>query len=223
MANYAGVNFLIADIPGLIEGASEGKGLGFDFLRHVERTRMLLHVVDVAEVDGRDAIQDFKIINQELEQYSKQLAKVPQIVVLNKVDLLGGDMFFVDEFKKQYGDKYKIFAYSAVTRQGEKELLGAIVETLSKLPPVAPILEETFEIDKRDLTQFKVIKTGNTFELVGDKIDEIIRGVNLADYESFSYFQRRLQDEGVMDKLKTEGLKEGDFIRVGSFEFEYFE
>lgn len=223
VASYAGVNFLIADIPGLIEGASEGKGLGFDFLRHVERTRMLLHVVDVAEVDGRDAIQDFKIINQELEQYSKQLAKVPQIVVLNKIDLLGCDMFFVDEFKKQYGNKYQIFSYSAVTRQGEKELLGAIVETLSKLPPVAPILEETFEIDKRDLTQFEVIKTGNTFELVGDKIDEIIRGVNLSDYESFSYFQHRLQDEGVMDKLKTEGLKEGDFIRVGSFEFEYFE
>ena len=223
VSSYAGVNFLIADIPGLIEGASEGKGLGFDFLRHVERTRMLLHVVDIAEVDGRDAIKDFEIINNELKNYSKQLSSVPQIVVLNKIDLLGGDMFFVDEFKKVYGDKYKILPYSAVTRQGEKELLSTIVETLSKLPPSQPILEECFEIDNRDLTQYQIIKDGNVFVLTGDKIDEIIRGVNLSDYESFSYFQRRLKDEGVMDKLIAEGLKEGDFVRIGSFEFEYFE
>ena len=223
VASYSGVNFLIADIPGLIEGASEGKGLGFDFLRHVERTRMLLHVVDVAEVDGRDAIKDFEIINNELKNYSKQLSTVPQIVVLNKTDLLNGDMFFVDEFKKVYGKDYKILPFSAATRQGEKELLGAIVETLSKLPPVEPILEECFEIDKRDLTNYQIVKDGSTFVLRGDKIDEIIRGVNLSDYESFSYFQRRLKDEGVMDRLLTEGLKEGDFIRVGSFEFEYFD
>lgn len=223
VAKYAGVNFMMADIPGLIEGASEGKGLGFEFLRHIERTRMLLHIVDVAEVDGRDAIEDFKIINEELEKYSKQLSNVPQLVVLNKIDLLGGDMFFVDEFKKVYGDKYKIFPFSAVTRQGEKELLGAIVETLSKLPPQEPLKEENYELDRRDLTQFEILKDGKTFVLVGDKIDEIIRGVNLDDPESFRYFQKRLQDEGVMEKLKVEGLKEGDIVRVASFEFEYFD
>ena len=221
VCSYAGKNFLIADIPGLIEGASEGKGLGFDFLRHVERTRMLLHVVDIAEVDGRDAIEDFKIINEELKKYSKHLATVPQIVVLNKVDLLAGNTEKIDEFKKAYGKDYTILTYSAVTRQGEKELLGKVVETLAKLPQVEPIKQEMFSLDKRDLSQFEVFKQGNTFVVVGDKIDEIIRGVNLDDPESFAYFQHRLEDEGVIAKLKTEGLKEGDFLRVGNFEFEY--
>lgn len=223
VASYSGINFLLADIPGLIEGASDGKGLGFDFLRHVERTRMLLHVVDIAEVDCRNAIEDFKIINQELEKYSKGLTKVPQLVVLNKIDLLNGDTTKIDEFKKEYGKDYKILTYSAATREGEKELLQAIINTLSTLPVLEPIKEECFALDKRDFTQYQIIRQGRTYTLVGDKIDEIIRGVNLADPESFAYFQRRLKDEGVIDKLKTEGLKEGDFVRVAAFEFEYLD
>lgn len=223
VASYGGKTFLIADIPGLIEGASEGKGLGFRFLKHVERTKILLHVVDIAEVDGRNAIEDFKVINEELEKYSKNLLGVPQIVVLNKIDLLDGDMTKVKEFKNTYGADYTILTYSAATREGEKELLQTIVEELSKLPEQVPQQAEVFEIDRRDFTQYDIIKHGNTFELVGDKIDEIIRGVNLAEPESFAYFQNRLKDEGVMDNLKLHGLKDGDFIRVLSFEFEYWE
>ena len=223
VASYGGKTFLMADIPGLIEGASEGKGLGFRFLKHVERTKILLHVVDIAEVDGRNAIEDFRVINEELEKYSKNLLGVPQIVVLNKIDLLDGDMTKVKEFKNTYGADYTILTYSAATREGEKELLQTIVEELSKLPEQVPQQAEVFEIDRRDFTQYDIIKHGNTFELVGDKIDEIIRGVNLAEPESFAYFQNRLRDEGVMDNLKLHGLKDGDYIRVLSFEFEYWE
>ena len=223
VANYGGKTFLMADIPGLIEGASEGKGLGFQFLRHVERTKILLHVIDIAEVDGRSAIEDFKVINEELEKYSKHLLDVPQIVVLNKIDLLNGDMTKVDEFKKEYGDKYKILTYSCATRENEKELLQTIVEELSKIPDREPVPAEIFEIDKRDFTKYEVIKQGNTYELKGDKIAEIIRGVNLAEPESFAYFQNRLRDEGVIDKLKSKGMKDGDYVRVGAFEFEYWE
>ena len=223
VANYGGKTFLMADIPGLIEGASEGKGLGFQFLRHVERTKILLHIVDIAEVDGRNAIEDFKTINEELEKYSKNLVGVPQIVVLNKIDLLDGDMTKVNEFKNVYGLDYTILTYSAATREGEKELLQTIVEELSKIPDREPEKVEVLQLDKRDLTKYEIIKQGNTYELVGDKIDEIIRGVNLDEPESFSYFQNRLRDEGVIDRLKKSGLKDGDYVRVKTFEFEYWE
>ena len=223
VASYGGKTFLMADIPGLIEGASEGKGLGFQFLRHVERTKMLLHVVDIAEVDGRSAIEDFKVINEELEKYSKNLLGVPQIVVLNKIDLLNGDFSKVDEFKKVYGKKYTILTYSAATRENENLLLQTIVKTLNSLPETEPEKPEIFKLDKRDFTKYEISKVGNTFELSGDKIDEIIRGVNLNEPESFAYFQNRLKDEGVMDSLKAKGLKDGDYIRVGAFEFEYLD
>ena len=223
VSSYGGKTFLLADIPGLIEGASEGKGLGFQFLRHVERTKILLHVVDIAEVDGRSAIDDFVVINQELKKYSKNLLDVPQIVVLNKIDLLNGDMSKVDEFKKKFGKDYKILTYSAATRENEDELLQTIVETLSKLPESEPLPTEIFELDKRDFTKYEIIKQGNTYELFGDKIDEIIRGVNLNEPESFAYFQNRLQNEGVIDALRQKGMKDGDFVRVGTFEFEYWE
>ena len=223
IASYGGRSFTIADIPGLIEGASEGKGLGFQFLRHVERTKILLHVIDIAEVNGRNAIEDFKVINTELEKYSKNLLGVPQIVVLNKIDLLNGDMTKVEEFEKELGKDYKILTYSAATRENEDKLLQTVAMELSKLPETAPEESEIFEIDKRDLTKYEILKTGNTFELKGDKIDEIIRGVNLAEPESFAYFQNRLRDEGVIEKLKSKGLKDGNYVRVGTFEFEYWE
>ena len=221
VSNYNGKNFLVADLPGLIEGASEGRGLGHQFLRHIERTRMLLHVVDIAEVDGRDALDDFEKINHELEKYDANLTKIPQLVVLNKIDLLGDDTSKVEEFKKKYGKKYKILTYSAATRENQNQLLQAIVNELDKLPAPEPILPEIFDIDKKDMTQYQIVKQGNTYEISGNKIDAIIRGVNLDDPESFAYFQHRLEDEGIMDSLRTQGLKDGDYIRVDNFECEY--
>ena len=223
VANFYDQNFLIADIPGLIEGASEGKGLGFDFLRHVERTRMLVHVIDIASVDGRDPIEDFVVINKELYNYSKTLAKVPQIIVLNKIDLLNGDLSKVEEFKNVYGKDYKIVTFSAATRENYNELMKTILETLSNLPKLESIKSEVFNLDNEDKTSFEISKEGEIFVVSGNYVDELIRLINLADTESIAYFQRRLKNDGVIDKLLSMGLKEGDVIRFGTREFEYFE
>lgn len=222
VCNYFDQNFLIADIPGLIEGASEGKGLGFDFLRHIERTRILVHVVDIASVDGRDPIEDFVIINNELKNYSKSLSKVPQIVVLNKIDLLENDEK-IQEFKKVYGKDYKILCISAATRQNIDELKKEIINTLNSLPKLERIKADVIELDKQDKTTFEITKDGPVFVVYGGYVDELVRLINLADPESVAYFQRRLKTDGVIDKLMLMGLKEGDVIRFGSREFEYFE
>lgn len=222
VASYHSQNFLMADIPGLIEGASEGKGLGFEFLRHVERTRMLVHVVDIASVDGRDPIEDFVIINNELSKYSKELSKAPQIVVLNKIDLLYDDLK-IKEFKKKYGKKYKILTFSAATLEGKDELLKTIVETLSTIKPLEPLKAETFSLDKRDFTKFEITKENNVYVVSGDLIDDLIRGIILEEPESLAYFQKRLVWSGVHDKLVSMGIKESDLVRIGAFEFEFFE
>ncbi|MBQ0017033.1 MAG: GTPase ObgE [Clostridiales bacterium] len=224
VASYGGQNFMMADIPGLIEGASDGKGLGFEFLRHVERTRMLLHVVDIAGVDYRDPLEDFVVINKELEKYSKQLSKVPQVVVLNKIDLLNGDFSKVEEFKKKYGKKYTIIPFSAATLENKNELLQTIVKTLSTLKPLEPIKADTFSLDKRDFTKYEIVRdSSGAFEIKGDLIDDLIRGIILEEPESLAYFQKRLKWSGVHDKLVEMGVKEGDIVRIGAFEFEFFE
>lgn len=223
VCSYKSQNFLIADIPGLIEGASQGKGLGFEFLRHVERTRMLVHVVDIASVDMRDPIQDFKVINQELEKYSKELSKAPQIVVLNKIDLLAGDSSKIDEFKKEYGKDYQILTFSAATMQNKDQLLSAIVKTLSTIKPLEPLKAETFSLDKRDFSKFEITKQNNMFVVSGDLIDDLIRGIILEEPESLAYFQKRLIWSGVHDKLIEMGVKEGDTVKIGAFEFDFVE
>ena len=223
VANYSNQNFLIADIPGLIEGASEGKGLGFEFLRHVERTRMLVHVVDIAAVDGRDPLEDFVVINEELKKYSKQHSLDPQIVVLNKIDLLYDDKSKLEEFMNKYGSDYTIIPFSAATLENKNQLMQAIVETLSKLKPLEPMKAETFSLDKRDFTKFEITKEGNVYVVSGDLIDDLIRGIILEEPESLAYFQKRLKWSGVHDKLVGMGIKEGDVVRIGAFEFEFFE
>ncbi len=224
VASFDAIKFLMADIPGLIEGASEGKGLGFEFLRHVERTRMLVHVVDIAAVDGRNPIDDFVIINEELKKYSKELAKAPQLVVLNKMDLIWEDNeHLVKEFKEKYGKDYKIIEFSAATLQGKNELLGAIVKELMYLPKPEPQIIDTIELDKEDKTSLEILLTkGGVWEVRGGYVDELIRLINLDDPESFAYFQKRLKNDGVIDKLIQKGLVDGDTIRVGAFEFTYF-
>jgi len=224
VANYHGKTFVIADIPGLIEGASQGIGLGHDFLRHIERTRILVHVVDIAGVEGRNPVEDFKVINKELSGYSKHLAKLPQIVVLNKMDLLFDDFTNVEEFKKAYGKKYDIIPCSTATKEGLDSLLEHIVKKLEALPKIEPSKIETYEFDKIDKTSFTVnITEDGVFEVIGGLIDEMIRGVVLTDFYSFSYFQKRLKTDGIIDKLKELGIKEGDIVRIGEFEFEFNE
>lgn len=222
VASYGGLNFLVADIPGLIEGASTGKGLGFDFLRHIERTRMLVHVIDISSVSGRNPIEDFKVINEELLKYSKNLSKLPQIVLLNKIDLLGGDFTPVEEFKKEYEKDYKILTFSAATREGLTEFLQTVTHMLSTLPKQEPLKADTLNLEVKDYTKFEIVKINeNYYELKGDMIDEIIRGINLDNPESLAYFQKRLKSGGVFDKMKEMGIKEGDTVRVSAFEFEF--
>lgn len=224
VVKYYDNSFVIADIPGIIEGASEGKGLGLEFLKHIERTKILLHIIDIASVDGRNPIEDFEIINNELKKYNEEVAKSPQIIVLNKMDLIFDDRSVVDEFEKKYGKQYKIIEFSAATRQGVDELLNTIIEEIKNLPEKEKIQEEIFELDVRDYTSVEINRddTG-TFIVSGGLIDRMSRGIILSDPESFAYFQRRLRQNGIIDKLLEKGLQEGDTVRIGSYEFEYIE
>lgn len=220
---YNNVNFLVADIPGLIDGASEGKGLGFEFLRHIERTRVLVHLVDIAELEGRNAVDDFYAINKELESYSKKLSERPQIIALNKCDLLY-DEDAIEKFKKGLGEdakKYEIIPISCATTYGIKELKAKIVEVLSKTPmPEELVIEE--ELDQRDYTSYSITKIDeHIFEISGGFIDKLIRGVIVNDPESFAYFQKRLKLQGIIDELKELGMQDGDTLICKELEFIY--
>lgn len=223
VAMYGEQRFIVADIPGLIEGASEGKGLGFDFLRHIERTRMLVHVVDIASVAGRNPLVDFEKINNELKIYSEEVANLPQIVVLNKIDLLT-DNSIIEEFKNVYGANYKIICLSCAMRTGIDELLQSICEVLSTLEKPEKIEIEEVRIDKVDNTQFNVQKLDNkTYSVIGPYVDRLSRNVIISEPESFAYFQKRLKNDGVIDALKQKGAQEGDTIIINYIEFEFFD
>lgn len=218
-------SFVMADIPGLIEGASDGLGLGLDFLKHIERTRLLLHVVDISGSEGRDPYEDYTIINEELKKYSDDVKSLPQIVVLNKTDLLQEDKEkIIADFKKKLDGKVDVFALSAVSYQGFDELLKCIVQKLNELPKREPSQIEEVDIDKRNRKEYQVIRQGeHYFELVGELIDTIAYGVMIDDMSSFAYFQKRLKDEGIIDKLKSLGMQIGDTVKVCDIEFEYIE
>ena len=213
-------NFIVADIPGIIEGASHGAGLGFSFLRHVERTRILVHVIDIAGVDGREPYEDYCILNKELKEYNPELAEVPQIIVLNKCDLLQ-DNSKIDEFKNKVGKDKIVVCISATSHQNIEELLREIVKLLKTLPQIEPIEVEKAELDKKDVTSLDINKiTEGFFEISGGYIDQLVRGIVVDDYESMSYFQKRLKNDGVMDKLREAGAKNGDTVKIGKVEFE---
>lgn len=213
-------SFVVADIPGLIEGASEGVGLGHEFLRHIERTRLIVHVVDISESEGRNAIEDFKIINNELSSYSQKLASLPQIIALNKCDLLGGNMQKVEEFKKEYPNNI-IIPISAVTNMDLEKLIKVIHEELAKLPKSEPIPVEEYNFDMRDTVSVNIdILEDGTYHVTGGLIDEILRGIVFENSESMAYFQKRLKNEGIIDMLKAKGAVEGSSVKVGNFEFE---
>ncbi len=221
VANCFEESFVLADIPGLIEGAAQGAGLGHDFLRHVERTRMLVHVVDISGIEGRDPIADFETINKELKDYSEKLAALPQIVALNKCDIFGAEEN-AKRFRKKYGKKYKIFELSAVRGEGTKELLSAVYEKLQTLPPAERIPADEFFFEESDNTQFEIFLDENgAYVVVGGLVDMLCRNVVLNNPDSMNYFQRVLKLRGVFKELEKMGCKAGDTVVVGDVEFEY--
>ena len=218
-----GSGFVIADIPGIIEGAAGGAGLGTAFLRHVERCRMLLHLVDVAGTEGRDPIEDFEIINRELKEYSPTLASLPQIVVANKCDAVYDEDMknrFIAHVEKQ---GYPVFCISAATRAGLDPLLGKAGELLETLPKVrvfeAEYVKPVVEQDKEKT--FTVEKIDGVYVVEGEWLHKIIATIHFDDYESMNFFQRVLQSNGIIEKLEEMGIQEGDPVQIGELEFDY--
>ncbi len=222
VVNHYENTFIMADIPGLIEGASEGQGLGHYFLRHIERVRMLVHVIDIAQTDGRDMIEDYFVINQELEKYSPELSKKKQIVVLNKIDMLTEEDLAdkVKKFKEKTGQE--VILISAITQKNLEELKNKIWEVLKTIPKPEPIEIELLDFDAIDKTSLEIQKLDqNEYIVSGGYIDNLIRGVVLSDFVSFSYFQRRLLDDGVIEKLKENGMQPGDTVHIKDISFVY--
>lgn len=220
-------SFVMADIPGLIEGASEGVGLGHEFLRHVERCRLIVHMVDVSGVEGRDPKEDFMSINKELFNFSEELSRVPQIVAGNKCDMASDEQ--IEEFKSFVEDKGYVFVpISAVTTKGTKELCNAIWEKLKELPPVKryeaePLTQAELEEKLTVNRDFKVTKEDGIYFVEADWLWDILRVANMDDYSSLQYFQRVLKSSGVIDKLVEMGIQEGDTVSIFDFEFDYME
>ena len=220
-----GDSFVIADIPGIIEGASEGIGLGIRFLRHVERTRLLLHVIDVAGTEGRDPVDDFYKINEELKKYSEKLAERKQIIVANKIDVLQDDENMKKVEKLAKDDNMELYKISAVTGEGLKELFNHVSEVLKTLPR-----EEIYDIEDRvvytledEKDEFEVYKDGEEFVVEGPAAERLMGRVNIGDNESFAYLQKMLKVIGIEEELKRQGVKEGDTVRILDWVFEWYE
>ena len=216
-----GRSFVMADIPGLIEGAHEGVGLGHEFLRHIERTRLIIHMVDVSGIEGRNPICDFETINQELTLYNEDLARRPMIVAANKVDIMVNPEAY-EEFKQYIKEKgYTLFEISAATRQGVRELMEYVASQVALLPPVPVFEAEEIPMEETEEIPFEIIKEGDLYIVEGPWIDRMVGSVNFEDYESLQYFQRVLRKGGVIDALIKAGVKEGDPVMIGELEFDF--
>jgi len=218
-------SFILADIPGLIEGAHQGVGLGHDFLRHIERTRLLLHIIDVSGIEGRDPISDYEKINEELVQYSPKLAEKPQIVVGNKYDLPGAstNARALESYLAKKG--VECFFVSAARHEGFDALLEAVWRLLETIPMPQLYVEtdEELNVQRIDKTAYEIYVEDGIFIVQGPFVDELMRKVNLDDYDSLQYFQRAIQKRGVVDALKEKGVKDGDTVRMNDLEFEFVE
>lgn len=221
-------SFIVADIPGLIEGASDGSGLGHDFLKHVERCRVLVHLVDISGIEGRDPIEDFKMINEELKLYNEKLAQKPMIIAMNKSDLDFNNN--AEAFLKEFADKYDIYKISAATTKGIKELVDAISELLAKseIKEFDPMEEVDTEFldkyhDKEIEYDLNFRKENDIFVVDGKRVDKLLEKVDLEDYDGKMYFEKTLREMEVFDKLKEMGIQEGDSVAFGDLVFEYYE
>lgn len=226
-----GKGFVIADIPGLIEGASEGVGLGHQFLRHIERTKVIIHIVDAASTEGRDPIADIKAINAELEAYNPDLLKRPQVIAANKIDAIyddGTGTNPVELIKNAFEPEgIKVYPISAVTGQGVKELLYAVRELLDNFPDDVVIFEKEFDIDElldnSDDNYNVYVDENGIFIVEGERIDKMLGYTNLESEKGFNFFQKFMKSSGAIDKLEELGIEEGDTVRVGDYlEFDYY-
>lgn len=220
-----GDSFVIADIPGIIEGASEGVGLGIQFLRHVERTRLLLHVIDVAGTEGRNPVQDFHKINEELKNYSEKLAARQQIIVANKIDSMQDEQNLRDLEKLAKENNLELYKISAATGAGLKELFQHVSEVIKTLPK-----EEIVDVEdcivytlEEEEEPFTVEVINGEFSVQGPAAERIMRRVNVEDNESFAYLQRNLKKIGIDDALRSKGVKDGDTVILVDWQFEWYE
>ena len=218
-----GVSFVMADIPGIIEGASEGAGLGHDFLRHIDRCRLLVHVVDVSGSEGRDPVADFDAINLELTQYNENLASRPQIVVANKADILA-DKSLLDALRAHVEALgYPLYTISAAAQQGVRELVYAIAGKLRELPPVAVYKPEYVKRPPQvDTSQpLEITVEDGVYLVEGPWLQRLIANTNFGDYESRMWFDKMLRESGLFDRLETMGIQDGDLVSLYDLEFEY--
>ena len=218
-----GVSFVMADIPGIIEGAADGAGLGHDFLRHVDRCRLLVHVVDVSGSEGRDPVEDFEAINAELEQYSPELATRKMIVVANKMDIMEDDSLLKALREHVEAKGLELFELSAAAHQGTRELVKRIAQELQELPPVV-VYEPTYVEREPEIEvsgEFNIQRYDDTWVIDSPWLERMIANVNFADFESRNWFDKNLRESGLFDKLESMGIKDGDIVSLYDLEFEY--
>lgn len=218
-----GDSFVIADIPGIIEGASTGVGLGIQFLRHIERTRLLLHFIDVSGTEGRNPVDDYYKVNEELKKYSIKLSKRTQIIVANKIDSMQDSSLYEELEKVAKEHKQKIFKISGATGEGVEELMNYVSKTLKTLPKenLVEIKEKEKVYTLNDEPDFIITREKGAFVVKGEKVDSIMRKVNIGDYESLFYLHKRLDEIGLNQALKKQGIKDGDIVKIGDYEMEW--
>ena len=219
-----GVSFVMADIPGIIEGASEGAGLGHDFLRHIDRCRLLVHLVDVSGSEGRDPVEDFDAINAELREYSPELAERPQIVVGNKCDLLGDERENIERLREHVEELgYQFFEMSAVSHQGTRELVKECAHRLSELPPISSYEADYVKPEPKVDTsgELTIEKFDDMWLVEGPWLQRLVAAVNFGDYESRMYFDRVLREAGVFKRMEEMGVRDGDTVSMSDLMFEY--
>ncbi len=216
-----GRSFVMADIPGIIEGAHQGVGLGYEFLRHIERTRILVHVIDVSGIEGRNPLEDFHIINRELKKYSEKLAERPQIVAANKLDIPEAD----DNLKRLKASLepmgFKVFPVSAAQNKGFTPLLDEILRLLDEIPELESYEDEVdvYSLDIED--PYEILIENGEYVVTGPAVDKLLGMVNLDDYESLQFFQRMLRKHGIIDALREKGVQDGDTVRMNDVSFDF--
>ncbi|MBP2028085.1 GTP-binding protein [Acetoanaerobium pronyense] len=223
----SGDSFVVADIPGLIEGAHEGIGLGHEFLRHIERTKVLVHIVDISASEGRDPYDDFLKINSELKKYNEKLASRPQIVVANKSDILFEEEQFEDFKTRVEKDGFKVFKMSAATMYGIEDILNAISVMLKEAEDIELFEEDQMFTEEQvvidNSNEIKVYKEKDIYIVEGRRLEKLLYSIDFEDMESIRYFQSVMEKTGVFDKLRAIGIQDGETVRIYDLEFEFYD